>query len=132
MSYRTMKEEHEMTEQKTTGLNFEALRRGIEQRDADLLASLYADDAELRIVDRDNPPSSPRELRGKEDISEYLHDVFCRDMEHHVENEVVNEDRIAFNVACGYPDGTRVFAAEIYDVSDDGIVRQVKVQAWDE
>ena len=120
-----------MTDQKTT-LDFEDLRRGIEQRDADLLASLYAPDAELRIVDRNNPPSSPLELRGKEEITEYLHDVFCREMEHHVENEIVGEGRIAFNVACGYPDGTRVFSAESYDLSGGKIVRQVKVQAWDE
>ncbi len=122
-----------MTEQKTTGrLDFEELRRGIEQRDADLLASLYADDAEVRIVDRNNPPSSPLELRGEKEITEYLHDVFCREMEHRVENEIVGEDRIAFNVACGYPNGTRVFSAESYDLSGGKIVRQVKVQAWDE
>src|SRR5215212_4876727 len=43
--------ENAMTEQKSAGgLDFEAMRRAIEQLDADLLTSLYADDAEMLIV----------------------------------------------------------------------------------
>ena len=38
-------------------------------------------------------------LRGKEAISEYLSDVFGRDMTHRVESEVVGEGRVVFNVA---------------------------------
>ena len=57
-------------------------------------------------------------LRDKEAISEYLRDVFGRDMTHRVESEVVGEDRVAFNVACEYPDGTRVLAAENLDLRD--------------
>jgi hypothetical protein len=53
-------------------------------------------------------------------------------MSHRVENEVVGEERIAFNVACEYPDGTRVLSAENLDVRDGKIVRQVEVVAWDE
>ena len=30
-----------------------------------LLASFYADDATLRVIDRHNPPSNPREIRGR-------------------------------------------------------------------
>ena len=44
----------------------------------------------------------------------------------------MGEDRVAFNVACEYPDGTRVLAAENLDVCDGKIVRQVEVVAWDE
>ena len=39
----------------------------------------------------------------------------------------MGEDRVAFNVACEYPDGTRVLAAENLDVCDGKIVRQVEV-----
>jgi hypothetical protein len=53
-------------------------------------------------------------------------------MTHRVEGEVVGEDRVAFNVACEYPDGTRVLAAENLDLRDGKIVRQVEVVAWDE
>jgi hypothetical protein len=40
----------------------------------DLRLSLYADDAVLRRIDRNNPPSSPFELRGKEQIAGYWRD----------------------------------------------------------
>ncbi|MCA1731588.1 MAG: nuclear transport factor 2 family protein [Actinobacteria bacterium] len=120
-----------MAEQKT-GFDFEALRRAEEQHDLDSMLDLYADDAELRIVNRSTPPSSPFELHGKEEIAEFLRDVFSREMTHQVENEVVGEDRIAFNVSCQYPDGTRVLASENLEVRDGKIARQVEVVAWDE
>ena len=120
-----------MTEQKTS-FDFEALRRGIELLDADLLTNLYAYDAELRIVNRYTTPSSPRELRGHEEIAEYLRDVCGRAMTHRVENEVVGEDRVAFNEVCEYPNGTKVLCAATLDVRDGKITRQVNVEAWDE
>ena len=39
-----------MTEQMAPGLDFEAMRRAIEESDYDALVALYADDAELRTV----------------------------------------------------------------------------------
>ncbi len=120
-----------MTEQKM-GFDFEAMRRGLEGRDADLLIGLYADDAELRIVNKRTPPSSPRELHGKEEISEYLRDVCGREMTHRVGDEVVGENRVAFNEACEYPDGTKVLTAMTLEVRDGKVVRQVNVEAWDE
>jgi hypothetical protein len=96
------------------------------------MLDLYADDAEIVIVNHNTPPSSPFELHGTEALAEYLKDVFSREMTHSIENEVVGENRIAFNVACEYPDGTRVLAAETLDVKDGKIVRQVEVVAWDE
>ena len=76
-----------MTEQMAHGLDFETLRRGIEHRDFDALISLYADDAELRVVNKNSTPSAPMELHGKEEISEMLRDVCDRAMTHHVEDE---------------------------------------------
>src|SRR5215210_3765342 len=115
----TRRKEHGMTEQKT-GLDFEAL------------LSLYADDAEVRIVNRYTTPSSPRELHGKEEIAEFLRDVCGRAMTHRIENEVVGEGRVAFNEACEYPDGTKVLCAATLEVQDGKIYRQVNVEAWDE
>lgn len=120
-----------MTEQKT-GLDFEAMRQAIEGLDAELLTSLYADDAEMRIVNRYSTPSSPRVLSGKEEITEHLRDVCGRAMTHRIENEVVGEDRVAFNEACEYEDGTKVLAAMTLEVRDGKISRQVQVEAWDE
>jgi hypothetical protein len=122
-----------MSEPQTTGsLDFQALRHAIEERDAEALVSLYAEGAELLRVNRYDTPSSPRVLSGKEEIAEYLRDVFGRDMTHRVQDEVIGEERIAFQEACEYPDGTRVLAAMSLDVRDGKITRHVNVEAWDE
>ncbi len=122
-----------MTEQRTAGgLDFEALRRAIEQSAADSLTGFYAEDAEMLTVNRNTTPSSPQVLRGKEQIAEHLADACGRDMTHRVENEVVGQDRIAFNEACEYTDGLRVLATATLDVRDGQIVRQVNVKVWDE
>ncbi len=122
-----------MTQQKLgTGLDFEALRRAAERSDAQSLASLYADDAEMSIVDRNSPPSSPFVLRGKEVIAEYLRTVCATGTRHRIENEVLGKDRVAFDAACRYPDETTVLAATILEVQDGEIVREISVEAWDE
>jgi hypothetical protein len=122
-----------MTEQRSpNGFDFEVMRRAVEQLDADLLLNLYADDAELRVINGNSTPSSPREIRGKEEITEYLRDVCGRAMTHRIEREVLGEDRVAFNEECEYPDGTRVTAATTLEVKDGKIVGQVNVEAWDE
>ena len=122
-----------MTAQKTSGgLDFEALRQAIENLDAELLVSLYADDAEMRTVNRYTTPSSPKVLHGKEEIAEHLRDICGRAMRHRIENEVVGAERVAFNEACEYPDGTKVLCAATLEVQEGKIYRQVNVEAWDE
>ena len=121
-----------MATQAPDGLDFEAMRRAIEERDAETLIGFYADDAELHTVNKNTTPSSPNVLRGKEEISEYLRDVCSREMTHHVENEVVGEGRVAFFEACEYSDGTHVLGASTLELRDGKIVRQVNVEAWDE
>ena len=122
-----------MTEQKSTSaFDFEVLRQAIENLDANRLVSLYADDAEMLTVSRYTTPSSPKVLKGKEEIAENLRDVCGRAMTHRVENEVIGENRVAFNEAYEYPDGTRVLAAMTLDVRNGKVVHQVNVEAWDE
>jgi ketosteroid isomerase-like protein len=121
-----------MTEQMAPGLDFQAMRRAIEESDYDALVALYADDAELRTVNKNTTPSSPQVLRGKEEISEMLRDVCRREMTHHVEDEVIGEGRIAYNEACEYPDGTRVLGSTTLELQDGKIVRHTTVEAWDE
>ncbi len=121
-----------MTEQMAPSLDFEAMRRAIEESDYDALVALYADDAEFRTVNKNSTPSSPMVLRGKEAIAEMLRDVGGREMVHHVENEVVGEDRVAYNEVCEYPDGLKVLAATTLELRDGKIARQINVEAWDE
>jgi ketosteroid isomerase-like protein len=73
------------------GLDLEALRRAVEQKDAESIVDLYAEDAEFVRVDRNNTPSSPMTLRGREAIAEYYRDVFGRDMTHRIQSEVVGK-----------------------------------------
>lgn len=122
-----------MTAQQMSGaLDFEALRHAAEHNDAEALASHYAEDAEVFIINRETPPSSPHVLRGKAQISEFLEDACGRGVESRVEDEVMGDGRIAFNEACEYPDGTRVLAATTLVLRDGKISRQVSVEAWDE
>lgn len=122
-----------MTQQQAAGqLDFEALRHAEEQRDVEAMLALYAEDAQIRIVNRHTPPSRPVVLQGKEEIAEYLRDIFSREITHRIENEVIGENRVAFNVACEYPDGLRVLAAENLEVREGKIVQEVSVVAWDE
>ena len=115
-----------------TMFDLDTLRRGIEDRDADALASLYAEDAELLEVDKDHPPAKPQTYRGRDAIAEHLRDVCARDMTHRLEQPVVADDRLAFTEACRYGDGTSVLCMATAELDgDQKIVRQVAVTAWD-
>ena len=107
------------------------LKRAIEGRNAGALARLYADDAVVRVIDRDNPPSKPRNLEGRSAILAYFDDVCGRDMTHKVENGVALGDRLAFTQSCAYPDGTKVFCSAMVELKGGKIARQTVVQAWD-
>ena len=56
------------------------LKRAIEGRKASALARFYHEDAIVQVIDRDNPPSSPRSLNGRSAIASYFEDVCGRDM----------------------------------------------------
>lgn len=109
-----------------------AIKSATEGRDARTLSAFYADDAEIRIIDRANPPSRPRVLRGKQEISAFWEDVCGRSMTHAVEATAAEGDRLAFTEACTYPDGTRVLCIAMAELKDGSIARQTVVQAWDE
>ncbi|KOU09635.1 MULTISPECIES: nuclear transport factor 2 family protein [Streptomyces] len=114
------------------GFDTEALRRGIEGESAAPLLSLYARDAEVRVVDRYDQPSRPKVLHGRDEIAEMLDDVYSRDMTHRMTRCVVQGDRAAFAEECTYPDGVRVFAESMLSLRDGEIVEQTMIQAWDE
>jgi hypothetical protein len=107
------------------------LKRAIEGRKAGALAGLYSEDAVVQVIDRDNPPSKPRNLQGRSAIAAYFEDVCGRDMTHKVEAGVAVGNRLAFTQRCAYPDGTKVFCSAMIDLKGGKIARQVVVQAWD-
>ncbi|HXT90608.1 MAG TPA: nuclear transport factor 2 family protein, partial [Trebonia sp.] len=112
-------------------LDLDALRQGMEGRNLEAILSLYADDAEISIVDQRNTPSHPQILRGRDQIRAFLSEVFGRDITHHVDHIVSGDGTVSFMERCEYPDGLRVLASTVLDIDAGRIVRQEEVQAWD-
>jgi hypothetical protein len=121
-----------MTTNTTQAFDLSSLARAIEQRDAAAQLSLYDDAAEVKLIDRLNPPGTPRVLRGKDQIRGWVEDVCARDMTHRVEQQLVDGERAAFTEACSYPDGANVMCAAFVEHRDGRITRMTGVQAWDE
>ncbi|MCW7940813.1 hypothetical protein AAW14_02035 [Streptomyces hygroscopicus] len=115
-----------------TAFDTEALRRGIEGENPQTLLSLYTDDAEIRIIDRNTQPSHPKVLHGRDEIGEMLSDVYNRDMTHHLDQCVVQGDQVAFSESCEYADGVRVLANSMVSLRNGKIADQILIQAWDE
>jgi len=116
----------------TEQLDLGALRRAIESRDAAAQVAMFADDAEMVVVDKDHPPSDPQRVVGIEAIRAAIEDVCARDMTHEVTHAIAGPDGAAYTLACRYPDGTRVFCATLLQTRGGKIVRQEGAQAWDE
>jgi ketosteroid isomerase-like protein len=108
------------------------IKHAIENRDGHMLASMYADNAVMRVIDPSNPPSKPREIKGKTAITQYWDDVCGRTMTHKVEASVADGNRLAFTQACIYPEGGKVFCVAMLELKDGKIVQQPAVQVWDE
>ena len=114
------------------GVTGAALKRAIETRDAPALSSFYAEDAVVRVVDRNNPPSKPRLVRGRTAIATFFDDICSRAMTHDVTSSVADGNRLAFTQACAYPDGTKVLCVAMAELKAGKIAEQTIVQAWDE
>jgi ketosteroid isomerase-like protein len=109
-----------------------AIKRAIEGREGTALAGFYADDAVLRIIDRNNPPSRPREVKGRSAINTFWDDICSRAMTHKVDVSLTEGNRLAFTQACAYPDGAKVFCIAVLELKGGKISQQTVVQAWDE
>lgn len=112
--------------------DFAKLRTALEESDARSLLELYADDATMKVVDRNRPPSSPMILDGKHKIDAFWVDVCSREMTHKVTQEVLGPERVSFIEECLYPDGCRVLSAMTLNLRAGRIIEHVTVQAWDE
>jgi hypothetical protein len=108
------------------------LARALEHAQADVLRDLYTDDATMKIVDRDRPPSKPMVVEGRENIAAFWRDVCSRDMTHKVTNVIAGEGGVSFVEECLYPDGCRVMSAMTCKLRDGRISEHITVQAWDE
>lgn len=115
----------------TVSLDVAALVRAIEARDAEAQLRAYSSDAELTVVDENNPPSAPLVVQGADQLRIHFTDVTERDMTHEVRTAVATDDHIALEVACRYPDGTRVLCMCVGAIADGQIAWARQVQSWD-
>ncbi len=109
-----------------------AIRKGYDGRDAALLASVYADDVEYMIINRNNPPSKPLVLKGRKAVQEMFADLCAREMTHEVVNAVAGGNAIAYGVRCRYPDGCNVIGLYNATLKGGRIVSEISVDCWDE
>jgi SnoaL-like domain len=114
-----------------SSLDVDALTRAIERRDAAGQLAAYGADAELVIVDELHPPSRPLVVRGTDALRAHFADVCSREMTHQVRTAAVSGDRLTVEVACAYPDGTKVLCLSVAGVDDGHISWQRGIQAWD-
>jgi hypothetical protein len=106
--------------------------RAVEARDASTQVEVYAPDATVTIADPSARPSSPRILRGRDEIAAWIQDTCSRDMTHSVTHGVQDDHGAAYVVACAYQDGTRVLCSTAVDLEEGLITKQTVVQVWDE
>jgi hypothetical protein len=105
---------------------------GIEARDPDALACLYAESAELTLFNRNHPPGQPMVIRGRAAIRQLYADILAIDVAHRTEAVVVGDNAFAFEERCQYAEGGRVAGNCIAQVRDGLIWRQSSVDVWDE
>jgi ketosteroid isomerase-like protein len=85
-----------------------AIKHAIETRNANMLSKLYTDDATLRVIDYNNPPSKPHEVRGRNAITTFWDDICGRAMTHKIDINATEGDRLTFSQSCTYPGGQGV------------------------
>ena len=110
----------------------EMLKQAIIGRDAELAGSLYAEDVELVITNRNYPPSQPFIRRGRSAALELWRDICGREMTHSITATVVGDNTFAIRESCMYSDGGRVVGHVIAELRDGKIVRHYSVDSWDE
>ncbi len=115
-----------------SGFDLVQMKQAMEGADAAALGRLYAEDADMTIVDRDHPPGAPLRVNGRAAILAFWEDVCGRAMTHRVGREAIGSDRVAFVEECAYPGGCNVIAAMTLELREGQIARHLTVQAWDQ
>jgi hypothetical protein len=115
-----------------TTFDLDRFTRAAEERDAATQLSMYGPDAVVTIADKISQPGAPRVLRTREEIRDWLEDMYARDMTHSVKHRVLDATGAAYTQACRYPDGTNVLCATVIALDGSVISGQTVIQVWDE
>ena len=109
-----------------------ALGDAIETRDAEYQIPLYADDAIVQVIDPDNPPRSPRVIRGQPAIASWIRDICHLRMTHRMVALVDAGETAAFTEEGRYKDGGTVVSASTVEIRRGLIVHQRVISVWDD
>jgi hypothetical protein len=104
--------------------DIEGLCRAIELGDCIYQLALYADDAEMSIVDPDDPRSSPRVLHGKPAIATWIHASRHHTSARKVLNRQMGVDRLVLSEECLDADGSSFGYAHMAEVHRGQITRE--------
>lgn len=112
----------------------EALRAGIEQRDASRIRDLYSPDAQITVVDQRERPAGSQKIAGKAAIGEYVDELCSQEMEHQVEQVIVSADgtHASYLERRRYSDGARAITTSLLDLRDGRIASQTSLVSRDE
>lgn len=103
-------------DRRTPAFDLAGFGRALEQRDIAYQLACYASDADIRVVDPDNPSTAPRTIRGTDALRSWLTDCSSHSVD--VTRLVDGADRVAF-AQCWYrPDGLTVVATSTAELCD--------------
>ncbi|HET9873313.1 MAG TPA: hypothetical protein VFP89_12070 [Propionibacteriaceae bacterium] len=91
-----------------TLFDLEGLAHAIELSDVDYHAALYAEAAELKTVDADQPTARPAVYRGKRAIKIWLDQVSATWVDHKVVSLAATGDEVTLTEECRSREGVRV------------------------
>jgi len=117
----------------TTAREFDltTFARSLLRADLELQIAAYAEGAQLRIINPDNPPRLPRTLKGKSEIETWLRSEPAQRVVVQVSNLIEDGERIAFTEVRRYSDGGHEIATSTAELYDGLITRQLTVLVWD-
>jgi SnoaL-like protein len=117
--------------QEAAAFDLHAFSRALEQHDINYQLAHYAPDADIRIVDPDNPPAAPRTLKGKQAIHAWMVDSITHDLGLHVTHLVDGGDRVAFTERSHYSDGTQALTTSTAELEQGLITAQHTILVWE-
>lgn len=110
--------------------DLDAFSRALERRDTGYQLSCYAPQADIRIVDPDNPPLAPRVVRGADAIRIWLLAGKVRELDLRVTHQVDGGDRVAFTSRWHYQDGIEGQATSTAELEGGLITSQHTILVW--
>ena len=106
-----------------TSFDLTGLSRAIHGRDCHYHLALYADDAEVEILDGSHADAPLQVLRGKAAIGDWLDGMSSAAVHNQVRDAVVLPDRVTYTEECCYGDGSKVVLECRADVRRGQITR---------